>query len=51
MAWKDGGSTCGASEEARVMMLGTGEMGRGDGAGVGGRMTGIKTVGDSVWEG
>jgi hypothetical protein len=33
------------------MTLGAGEMGRGDGAGVGGRMTGTKTVGDSVWEG
>jgi len=33
------------------MTLGAGEMGRGEGAGVGGRMTGMKTVGDSVWEG
>ena len=51
MAWNGGGSTCDAGEEARVMTLGTREMGRGDGAGVGGRMTGMKTVGDSVWEG
>lgn len=49
-AWKGGSWTCGASEEAKDMTLGAGEMGRGDGAGVGGRMTGMKTVGDSVWE-
>ena len=47
-AWKGGDSTCGEIEEARDITLGVGEMGRGDGAGVGGRMTGIKTVGDSV---
>jgi len=50
-AWKGGDSTCGTSEEASDMTLCAGEMGRGDGAGVGGRMTGMKTVGDSVWEG
>ena len=51
MVWNGGGSTCDGVEEERVMTLGAREMGRGDGAGVGGRMTGMKTVGDSVWEG
>ena len=51
MALKDGRSECGAGEEVGVMTFDAGEMGRGDGAGVGGRITGMKTVGDSVWEG
>jgi hypothetical protein len=50
-SWKGGISTCGAGEEASDMALGAGEIGRGDGAGVGGRMTGMRTVGDSDWEG
>jgi hypothetical protein len=51
MTWEEGISAYGSGEEARDMTLSAGEMGRGDGAGVGGRMTGMKTVGDSVWVG
>jgi hypothetical protein len=40
-ASKGGTSKCSTNEEARNMTLGAGETGCGDGAGVGGRITGM----------